>query len=116
MLRTALLVLLAEGRSHGYDLLSHVADLGIETEPGALYRTLRSMDRHQEVRSCWDSSPHGPARRVYTLTPKGDRLLAEALDRLRAQGAVIDGLLNRCTSRRSTGASSLAPDLTGGSS
>lgn len=103
MLRTALLVLLAEGRTHGYDLLPQLTSLGIDSDPGALYRTLRSMDDHGEVQSFWDSSPRGPARRVYTLTSEGHRLLADALDHLRCQGAVIDRLLMRSARSRGLG-------------
>jgi PadR family transcriptional regulator, regulatory protein PadR len=45
-LRPILLLLLAEGPSHGYELLEQAADLGLErTDPGGLYRTLRAMEQ-----------------------------------------------------------------------
>lgn len=95
LLRTAVLVLLAEGASHGYDILTRLPALGVSADPGAVYRMLRSMDCRDELCSQWDSSPHGPARRVYSLTPRGRSRLAEALDQLRAQSRVIAAVLRR---------------------
>lgn len=95
MLRTAMLVLLAEGPTHGYDLLARLAGLGLGAERGALYRTLRSMDAYAEVRSWWDSSSMGPDRRIYSLTAEGRRRLSDDLDELRGQEAMIAVLLDR---------------------
>ena len=71
-LRPCLLLLLAEGTSHGYELLDQVAELGLErVDPGGLYRCLRAMDEEGLVRSTWEPSASGPARRTYDLTEEG---------------------------------------------
>jgi PadR family transcriptional regulator PadR len=71
-LRPCLLLLLAEGTSHGYELLDQVAALGLDrVDPGGLYRCLRAMDEEGLVRSSWEPSTSGPARRTYTLTEEG---------------------------------------------
>ncbi len=71
-LRPCLLLLLAEGTAHGYELLEQVADLGMDrVDPGGLYRCLRAMDEEGLVRSAWEPSTSGPARRTYTLTDEG---------------------------------------------
>lgn len=71
-LRPCLLLLLAEGTSHGYELLDQVASLGLdEVDPGGLYRCLRAMDSEGLVRSTWAPSTSGPARRNYELTEEG---------------------------------------------
>jgi poly-beta-hydroxybutyrate-responsive repressor len=71
-LRPCLLLLLAEGTSHGYELLDQVAALGLErVDPGGLYRCLRAMDEEGLVRSSWEPSASGPARRTYELTDEG---------------------------------------------
>ncbi len=71
-LRPCLLLLLAEGASHGYELLDEVAALGLDrVDPGGLYRCLRSMDAEGLVRSEWEPSASGPARRTYSLTKDG---------------------------------------------
>jgi len=71
-LRPCLLLLVAEGTSHGYDLLEGVRALGLgRVDPGGLYRCLRAMDEEGLVRSNWQPSSRGPARRTYTLTREG---------------------------------------------
>ncbi len=71
-LRPCLLLLLAEGTSHGYELLDQVAELGLDrVDPGGLYRCLRAMDEEGLVRSTWEPSASGPARRTYELTDEG---------------------------------------------
>lgn len=71
-LRPCLLLLVAEGTSHGYDLLDQVAGLGLDrVDPGGLYRCLRAMDEEGLVRSAWEPSTSGPARRTYTVTEEG---------------------------------------------
>lgn len=71
-LRACLLLLLSEGRSHGYELLEQATALGINrVDPGAVYRCLRAMDQEGLVRSAWEPSTTGPARRTYTVTAEG---------------------------------------------
>lgn len=71
-LRPCLLLLLAEGTSHGYELLEQVGSLGLDrVDPGGLYRCLRAMDEEGLVRSTWEPSASGPARRTYELTDEG---------------------------------------------
>ena len=71
-LRPCLLLLLAEGTSHGYELLDQVGELGLDrVDPGGLYRSLRAMDEKGLVRSSWEPSMTGPACRTYTLTDEG---------------------------------------------
>lgn len=71
-LRSCLLLLLAEGTSHGYELLDQVAGLGFDrVDPGGLYRCLRAMDQEGLVCSTWQPSTSGPARRTYSLSESG---------------------------------------------
>lgn len=101
-LRFSLLVLLAAGDAHGYDLLERVEQLGHRrVDPGGLYRSLRAMEQEQLVTSWWEPSQAGPARRTYAVTDEGrdwmriwaaalaesHRLLGELLDLHRAQDA-----------------------------
>ncbi|MGH9101824.1 MAG: helix-turn-helix transcriptional regulator, partial [Acidimicrobiales bacterium] len=77
-LRACLLLLLRERPDHGYDLLERLCPLGLEREdPGAVYRTLRWMERDHLVSSGWTDSCSGPARRTYVLTPAGRDALDE---------------------------------------
>lgn len=74
--RSCLLLLIGERSSHGYDLLERLRRLGVPaTDPGGLYRALRSMEREGLVSSQWETSSSGPARRTYALTERGWRWL-----------------------------------------
>lgn len=95
-LRPCLLVLLAEGPSHGYELLEEVRELGFAgADAGGLYRTLRAMDHEGLVRSWWEASPNGPPRRTYELAEHGDIALALAVAELREALRLLNALVER---------------------
>jgi PadR family transcriptional regulator PadR len=82
-----ILVTLRELNSYGYDLMERAAAFGFEAmNPGTLYRTLRQMEKNGVVKSKWETSRGGPARRVYSITEAGEAYLefwAEALEQYR---------------------------------
>jgi PadR family transcriptional regulator PadR len=95
-LKPCLLLLLAEGPSHGYDLLEQVRRLGIRgAEPGGLYRYLRAMEKEELVSSWWEPSQAGPARRTYVLTDQGRRALDTSVSGLRDVREILVSLLDR---------------------
>jgi poly-beta-hydroxybutyrate-responsive repressor len=95
-LKPCLLLLLAEGPSHGYDLLEQVRRLGIKgAEPGGLYRYLRSMEKEELVSSWWEPSQAGPARRTYILTDNGKRALDSSVNSLRDVREILVSLVDR---------------------
>lgn len=70
--RPCVLLLLAEVPTHGYELLTEMTGLGVDrTDAGGLYRSLRAMEQEGLVRSWWEPSEAGPARRTYELTDEG---------------------------------------------
>jgi DNA-binding PadR family transcriptional regulator len=75
-----ILVLLAEGRTHGYAIVSELAAIGItdgELDYGAVYRTLRELEGTGHVTSAWSAESSGPQRRDYELTRSGYAMLDE---------------------------------------
>ena len=75
-----LLLLKKKGHSYGYDLAGALQEHALtdaKIERAALYRTLRQLERNGNVVSEWDVETGGPARRVYRLTPNGERHLDE---------------------------------------
>jgi PadR family transcriptional regulator len=74
----AVLLLLSEQVSHGYELLERLGELipGERIDMGNLYRLLRALEEDGLVRSDWDESLPGPAKRTYELTSDGRDLLA----------------------------------------
>ena len=95
-LRSALLVLLKEREDYGYELIDRLGELGLtDTDPGGLYRTLRTMENDGHVSSRWKPSDRGPARRRYAITPDGEDLLRAQLGALVDQRRVLGGVLGR---------------------
>jgi poly-beta-hydroxybutyrate-responsive repressor len=93
----ALLLLLREQPAHGYELLDRLPELTLEgrVDMGNLYRILRALEEEGIVSSRWDDEAPGPAKRVYTLTETGERLLGRWADALRETRAQIDEFLTR---------------------
>jgi len=71
-LQPCLLLLLRERSDHGYDLVNRLRELHLgEGDAGAVYRALRGLERQGLVRSTWQTSQAGPARRTYQITLPG---------------------------------------------
>ncbi|HLU73223.1 MAG TPA: helix-turn-helix transcriptional regulator [Nonomuraea sp.] len=91
-----LLLLICERPGHGYDLIERLARLGAAgTEPGQVYRALRSLERDGHLASSWVASEAGPARRRYELTTGGMAELEAWMGRL----TEVRGLLETCLTR-----------------
>ena len=95
-LRACVLLLLAEAPTHGYDLPALLTPLGLgASDRGFVYRTLRTMDAEGLVFSAWDTSPLGPSRRMYRVTPAGERWAAAASSGVREVDAIMATWLAR---------------------
>ncbi len=82
----ALLLVLRDGETYGYDLADSLAELlpDERVDLGNLYRLLRSLEDEGLVRSRWRDDLPGRVKRTYELTDDGRAVLAawaEALDR-----------------------------------
>jgi|YNPNPStandDraft_1061719.scaffolds.fasta_scaffold09553_4 PadR family transcriptional regulator PadR len=99
LLEPALLLALLEApRTHGYDLLNAVNDMGLadaEVDPGSVYRTLRQLEEDGYLVSSWDTAGPGPARRVYEVTQAGLELLELWANALQRRYTAIKNFLER---------------------
>lgn len=97
----ALLLLLRERTTHGYDLLEALPSLTGEArvDMGNLYRVLRALEEDGLVTSTWQAGEPGPAKRTYELTAEGRRLLDEWAAALRRSREQIDSFLQRYEGR-----------------
>src|SRR3954451_4793488 len=91
------LLALAEGPRHGYELREQVIDAveGDRADVTNLYRVLRQLELEGIVRSTWDTAGGGPARRVYRLSKAGRTLLAQWALALREMSGPVEGFLAR---------------------
>ena len=71
-----ILLLLKQWSGHGYRLLQSLNQLGVgPVDHTVLYKELRNLEKRGLVSSTWFTGGGGPARRTYTLTEAGERLL-----------------------------------------
>ena len=83
---------MAQGPVHGYELLDRLPE--VEIDPGFLCRTLRATEEEGLVRSSWDTSGSGPARRVYSLTDESRTVLRAWAARIRRLRKKLDQFLS----------------------
>jgi poly-beta-hydroxybutyrate-responsive repressor len=61
---------------HGYKLIQQLTQFGFSSiDQGNVYRTLRQLEKDNMVKSEWDTSTGGPAKRIYSLTDAGEAYL-----------------------------------------
>ena len=98
ILRPALLLMLAEGDSHGYELIDQLDQLGFDAgsmDSSIIYRDLRDMEEMELIQSTWDDESKGPKRRVYQIKEVGLARLRTWLDSLEHVRGQIDILQKR---------------------
>jgi len=93
----ALLLLLSERPTHGYELSERLPLLlgGERVDVGNLYRALRALEEEGLVVSEWRADLPGPAKRTYTLTDQGQSALETWLDALWALRNSLATFLDR---------------------
>jgi poly-beta-hydroxybutyrate-responsive repressor len=93
----ALLLLLKERPRHGYELIELLPELagGDRVDVGNLYRFLRRLESEGIVESEWRGDLPGPAKRTYTLTPEGEKLLGQWAEALRQSRDEVSAFLDR---------------------
>lgn len=73
-----ILLLLQQHPSYGLELLARLTDLAPKhrMDSAIVYRTLKQLEQAGTVTSHLDDSHPGPARKMYTITPKGVETLS----------------------------------------
>lgn len=92
----AVLLLLSEEPSYGYNLVKALSALRFgPVDRPSVYRTLAQLEKDELVES-WSVPPTaGQERRVYGLTAKGDRALRTWMGVIREERDVLDRVLRR---------------------
>jgi DNA-binding PadR family transcriptional regulator len=71
---------LSQKESYGYELSSELKKKGLTDKIPAssiVYRLLRKLEKKKFVKSSWLTNGKGPAKRIYKITEKGEKLLNE---------------------------------------
>jgi PadR family transcriptional regulator PadR len=90
VLELAVLAVLNEGETYGYDLVSRLEGAGLDgVGDASVYGTLRRLEEAGHLRSRLTSSASGPARKYYDVTQSGRDAYAEGAEMwARIEGAV----------------------------
>src|SRR6516164_8228594 len=98
-LETMILSTLEQGEAHGLEILRRLEAAGcglLRLKEGSLYPALYRLEAASEVKAVWESEPHGrrgARRRIYQLTPKGQRQLDAGRVEWREFVRVLGGIL-----------------------
>jgi poly-beta-hydroxybutyrate-responsive repressor len=74
--------------SYGYEIIQTIQEFGFvegPAPPGMIYRHLRDLEAAGLVISSWKTEDTGPAKRVYELTPEGEKALMLWVDYMEQQ-------------------------------
>ena len=94
-IQPSLLLFLFKGASYGYELIDKLKGLGFHKETidvGAVYRTLREIEKEGYVKSVWHKRGTR-RRRVYQITPSGRALLKAWVGRIRERKKALEKFL-----------------------
>ena len=98
-LETMALSTLEQGEAHGLEILRRLEEAGcglLRLKEGSLYPALYRLEAAGAVKAVWESEPHGrrgARRRIYELTPKGQRRLDAGRAEWRQFVRVLGGIL-----------------------
>lgn len=93
-----LLGLLADREMYGYEVLTELrarSDEVIDLPEGTVYPALRRLERQGLIGGRWVDGGSGPRRRYYSLTPRGQRALADGREAWRRFADAANGMLGR---------------------
>jgi PadR family transcriptional regulator PadR len=97
LVRPAVLMMLAREPMHGFKIVQQLAEMpmfdGQKPNAAGVYRALKIMAEEGLVTSAWELSETGPAKRLYTLTDRGEHCLASWILTLHNYRQSIDALL-----------------------
>src|SRR6516225_639784 len=98
-LEAMVLYTLERGVAHGLENLHRLEEAGcglMGLKEGSLYPALYRLEAAGAVKAVWESEPHGrrgARRRIYELTPKGQRRLDAGRAEWRQFARVLGGIL-----------------------
>ena len=107
-----LLAIARLGRAHGYQLAQEAENMAVThagLDGGIIYRTLRRLETAGHVKSSWDTSGAGPARRVYVVTQSGAQHLGEWAEVMKKLTHSLRALTRNCEQATGESASASAP-------
>ncbi|MBU1670784.1 MAG: PadR family transcriptional regulator [Actinobacteria bacterium] len=94
-----LLCLIRKNPAYGYRLIEEIDRIpfpGPSPDSAAVYRMLRGLEKQGLVVSEWKHGESGPSKRVYTITPDGEKRLGAWRDALVERVAMLNRFISMC--------------------
>ena len=86
-----LLLLLHNWSMHGYQLMQMMTISGLAAfDPTTVYRALRRLEEEGLIVSGWETGDSGPAKRVYSITEAGEKILQTWTSALEQYQGILD--------------------------
>jgi PadR family transcriptional regulator PadR len=96
VLELAVLAVIAQGETYGYEILSTLERAGFDgVGDASVYGTLRRLEQAGHLTSRLAASDSGPARKYYSLTPTGAGQLRAGTDTWAQISAALERLVGR---------------------
>jgi PadR family transcriptional regulator, regulatory protein PadR len=98
-LETLILATLEKGEAHGLEILRRLEVGGcglLKLKEGSLYPALYRLESDGQVQAVWEKENHGrrgARRRIYRLTPKGNRTLQQQRGEWQTFVSTLGGIL-----------------------
>lgn len=98
-LETLILATLEQGAAHGLEIVTRLDKQGcglLKLKEGSLYPALYRLEAAGEVKATWEAGDHGrrgARRRIYQLTSKGTRKLAQGRGEWQTFVTILSGIL-----------------------
>lgn len=100
-LRFYLLLLINERPGHGYDLVERLRPFGyLRDDPAQTYRALHWLEGAGLVEPEWETVGPGPARRVFSVTKLGRRVVERCAESLRQRTTIVRRYLDELPGQR----------------
>lgn len=94
----AVLLLLAEKSTHGYELIEKYMTFGFtdaNSDPGAIYRTLNILETKSFIKSAWETGKPGAAKKIYSITDTGLELLKRWVTEIKERKKTLELFIKR---------------------
>ena len=82
VLEGCILAIISRGETYGYEIIGELEKAGFEDiGEGTLYPVLTRLDKNGMIQCRRAKSPLGPVRKYYSITPPGEKGLADFRER-----------------------------------
>lgn len=96
VLELAVLAVLSNGETYGYDIVSKLEDAGLNgVGDASVYGTLRRLEEAGHLRSRLANSSNGPARKYYAVTDSGWKAYTVGTDNWHRIESAVDILMGQ---------------------